>query len=92
MPRLVQVQNDYSDRSFSIVGVTHVDAATAQEFVRARELNFPVLADAGDVRDAYGVDLVWGSAFFLVGPDGTVVEQGLEDGLARLAAELGPAE
>ncbi len=84
----MQVQDTYRDRSFSIVGVTDVDVATAQAFAREHALNFPVLANGKAVREAYGVDLVWGSTFFLIDPAGTIVAQGLEECEERLAMEL----
>lgn len=85
------MQEQYGGHSFSIVGVTTADVETAREFAREHGLNYPVLAEADEVRSALGVDLVWGSAFFLVGPGGAIVAQGLEECEQRLAADLGAA-
>lgn len=90
MPHLVQVQDNYGSQSFSIIGVTDESTESAQRFAERQKLNFPVLADAEPVRDAFGVGLVWGSSFFLIGPDGTIVEQGLDACEVRLGLELGP--
>lgn len=92
MPHLVQVQETYAKQSFSMVGLTDVDPETARAFAREYELNFPVLANGEAVREAYGVDLVWGSSFFLIDPEGTIVAQGLDDCEERLAREFGAAE
>jgi peroxiredoxin len=91
MPHLVKVQENYGSQSFSIVGVTDVDEETAQRFANDQKLNFPILANGEAVREAYGVDLVWGSTFFLIGPDGTIEEQGLDASEVRLGIELGPS-
>ena len=91
MPHLVQVQQSYRDQGFSIVAVTDVERDVAKRFALDNGLNFPILSEAEPVREAYGVDLIWGSAFFLVDPTGTIVEQGLDDCLARVEAELGAA-
>lgn len=89
MPHLVQVQENYGSQSFSIIGITDESTESAQRFAEQQKLNFPVLADAGTVRDAYGVGLVWGSSFFLVDPKGEIVEQGLDACEIRLGQELG---
>ena len=91
MPHLVQVQENYGSQSFSIIGITDESTESAQRFAEQQQLNFPILADAGKVRDAYGVGLVWGSSFFLIDPNGEIVEQGLDASEIRIGQELGPS-
>jgi len=91
MPHLVQVQNEYAKHSFSIVASTDDSVELTQAFADEHAINFPILADAPAVREAYGVGLIWGSSFFLVDPEGQIVAQDLDACEARLAEELGEA-
>jgi peroxiredoxin len=91
MPHLVQVQRDYEDESFSIILVTKATAVEMRAFADRHELNFPVLAEAHETLDAFGVSMIWGSEFYLVDPQGYVVARGVGEAEERLARELSAA-
>ena len=69
-----------------VLGVTSAPAAQAQQFQVENGLNYPVLADAQAVFDAYGVQAVWGSVVYLVDPDGKIAARGIEDVRTRLGS------
>ncbi len=81
MPHLVEVQEELGSESFSLVGVTDAGLEEVEEFAREFELNFPILCDAEAVGEAYGVDLIWGSVFYLVDPERRIVADALVDAL-----------
>ena len=89
MPHLVEVQNKYRDNGLRVVGVTDADRNGAAAFARELGVNYTLLADAEADRDAYGIDLIWGSEIYLVSPDGRIVADGMDDVDERLAKEFG---
>ena len=85
----MQVQETYGGEDFTLVTVTDAPADEAAAFAFEERVTFPVLAGAALTRAAYGVDLIWGSTFFLVDPAGEIVATELEQAEERLAEELG---
>lgn len=83
------MHDTYRDAGFTVLGVTDHPVHDAQRYANKHGMQFPVLANADDVREAYGVALVWGTVVFLVDPDGRVVARDLGDAEQILAAELG---
>lgn len=81
----MEVQRRYGDRSLAVVGVTEASADEACAFARENDLEFPILAEAGDVQEAYGIDAIWGSVVFLIDPDGRVVADSLAAAEAALS-------
>jgi len=78
MPRLVGMQTEYEDMKLSVLGVTDADRALAQNFSEQHQLNFDILAEAPRTREAFGVQMVWGSTHYLVDPSGVIVAKGLD--------------
>ena len=61
---------------------TQADAIAAEfelfQFNREYDLPYPLLAEAQPLLDAYGIELIWGSVFYLIDPDGRVLAADLE--------------
>lgn len=91
MPDMVKVYNDYHGRGFEIVAVamSYDPPEYVTNFVRTRQLPFPVVLDAdGAHAQAFGNVQVTPTSF-LIGPDGRIHEQKLgEIDFARLRALL----
>ena len=88
MPHLVQVQEELGGPDFSLLAITDAPAEEMAAFRERHELNFPILSEAVATREAFGIDLIWGSVFYLVDPEGRVVEDGLERSVERVEDEL----
>ena len=84
MPHLVQMQSDFAGKGAVVLGVTSAPALEAEQFAVEFALNYPVLADAQPVFDAWGVKRIWGSVVYLVDRDGLVRARGLDDVRADL--------
>jgi hypothetical protein len=84
----VEVQERFEGESFSVVGVTHASEEEARAFLEEHEPNYPVALVGEEDFAAFGVELVWGSTFYLVSPEGLLVAEGLGDCEARLEEEL----
>ncbi len=78
------MQSELADKGLMVLGVVRESAAQAQQFQVEYALNYPVLADAQAMFDAYGVDAVWGSVVYLVDADEKIVARGIEDVRTRL--------
>jgi len=59
--------------------VTDEPVGIARDYGARQGLTGPFLADASGVREAWGVDMVWGNVVRLVDPRGVVVAVGLGD-------------
>lgn len=72
MPALEHVYREYKDRGFVVIGVNQEagEEATVRDFVRAREVTFPILMDTGAIAKDYGVFTFPTS--FLIGKDGVI--------------------
>jgi peroxiredoxin len=88
-PHLVEVQDTYKAKGLRLIGVTKATREDTRRFGADQKVNYALLAEAEADQLAYGVKLVWGTRYFLVDPDGTVVAQELDVIEQRLAAELG---
>lgn len=80
------MQSEFEGKGVMVLGVTTAPAAQTQQFQVEHGLNYPVLADAQSLFDAYGVDAVWGSVVYLVDPDQKIVARGIEDVRTRLGS------
>jgi len=81
----VQLQEDFRDKDVRVAGVTWFPAAEAELFATTQALDYPVLAEAQAVFDAWGVEAVWGSVVYLIDADGRVVARGIDRIRAALA-------
>ena len=80
----------YAGPQFSVVGITDEDALLVDEFRRDLALTFPILTSGQAAREAYGIDFIWGSVYFLVDPEGRIVADTLDDAIEVLEASLAP--
>ncbi|MHC4451935.1 MAG: peroxiredoxin family protein [Planctomycetota bacterium] len=74
----MKMQSELADKGVMVLGVTRAPAAQAQQFQVEHGLNYPVLADAQGVFDAYGVEAVWGSVIYLVSSEGKITARGID--------------
>ena len=88
MPHLVEVQNKYRKKGLRVVGVTDVNRDEAQAYAKELGVNYTLLASAEADREAYGIDMIWGSEIYLINPEGRLVADGIEDVDKRLAKEF----
>ena len=77
MPGLVQASLQHPDLPF--MGVTAAERGEAAMFRTDYGLPFPVLAEAPESLDAWGVDFIWGNAVYYVGHTGHVEAQGVRE-------------
>ncbi|MHC4819386.1 MAG: peroxiredoxin family protein, partial [Planctomycetota bacterium] len=56
-----------------VIGVTATGADEARAFAREHGATYPILADADESRKVYGVKVIWGSAAYLIDPQGKIV-------------------
>ena len=89
MPHLVEMQNAYAKKNFTVIGVTAAAREQVAAFGGEQNVNYPMLAAAQADQDAYGVSLVWGTMFFLINPKGEIVSQDLKQIEKQLANKLG---
>ena len=82
------MQEEFGELGLEIIGITDAGRTEAQEFASDQELNFPLVADAPRTREAFGIKMIWGSVVFLVGPDGVIRAESLDDAEERLEEEL----
>ena len=83
------MHKDFSARGVVMAGVTEASVAEAEAFRSEEFLPYPVLADAKTVFEAWGVDALWGSVVYLIGPDGMVLTRGIDECRAELEKRLG---
>jgi peroxiredoxin len=84
MPRLVEMQEEYAELNVQLLGITDAQQGTMAAFTEEHHLNFPLLANAPKTREAFGVNMVWGSTHYLMDPSGKVVAKGLDAAQERL--------
>lgn len=87
-PRVAQLRDDLADHGVIVVGVTSESREDAREFIEVAGGRYPVLANAAADRDAWGVDFVWGSVYYLLDPNGVIVLEGLDAAEDRLRTEF----
>ena len=73
-----------------MLGVTDHDEAAVRQFATAWQVNYPIAFAAERDREAFGIEMVWGSTFYLVDPFGRIVESGFEACMETLAERFGP--
>lgn len=83
MPGLVQASHEHPDLQF--LGVTSADRGDAAMFRDEYAVPFPILAEAQESLDAWGVDFIWGNSVYFVGHAGHIEAQGARDVDALLA-------
>ena len=89
IPRLVQAHTELPADT-ALVGIAAGPEFELFQFAREHRLPYPILAEAEPLMDAYGIDLIWGSVFYLVDPEGRVLAADREPSIeAALAAEAG---
>lgn len=77
MPGLVEASTKHSDLIF--LGVTGAERGEAAMFRTDFGIPFPVLAEAEESFDTWGVDFIWGNAVYYVGHSGHIEAQGARD-------------
>ena len=90
MRHLVRVQEERGGDDFIVVGITDAPADQIEEFRDEHGLNFPVLSEAASTREAFGIEMIWGSEFYLVDPQERIVARGFDASLDELDVRLGP--
>jgi len=82
------MQETFGAKGLTVVGVTEETVEDSRTFAAQHEVNYPILAGSDAPRKAYGIDVIWGSIFYLVSPDGRIVAKGLEESQKVLKARL----
>jgi peroxiredoxin len=75
MPDVVALKKRYGPKGLAVVGITAADREDAEAFVKANGIDFPVLADAEDIVDSYGIPAVDDNYTYLIDPPGVVIAQ-----------------
>ncbi len=88
VPHLVQIGKQYESAGLVVVGVTQVDSAAAEKFQVQRGAHYPLLADATETFEAYGIRKI--PEVFLKDPEGRIVAQGIGFVDEYLSANLKP--
>ena len=88
IPRLVQVHSELPADT-ALVGIAAGPEFELFQFAQEHRLPFPILAEAEPLMDAYGIDLIWGSVFYLVDAEARVLAADLEPSIAA-ALEASP--
>lgn len=87
MPHLVEMAERYEGK-LVVIGVTAAGVAEALEFAQAHGATYPILAEADETRKVYGVKVIWGSAAYLIDPQGRIVADRYADLESALAGNL----
>ncbi len=74
------------EQNVSLVGVTEADEPTVEAYVWQHGWGFPILANASEAHQAWGVRMIWGNVVKLVDPDGRVAAEGIGSAAKVLAA------
>ncbi|MHC4375313.1 MAG: peroxiredoxin family protein [Planctomycetota bacterium] len=70
----------------ALVGIAARPEFELFQFAQKHRLPYPILAEAEPLMDAYGIDLIWGSVFYLIDPEGRVLAADLEPSVAAAHA------
>jgi peroxiredoxin len=84
----VQIQETFGGKGLTVVGVTEETVEDSRTFAAQHQVNYPILAGSDGPRKAFGIDVIWGSIFYLVSPDGRIVAKGLDESCEILKARL----
>ena len=76
MAEVLALKKRFGPKGLAVVGVTASDMEGAAAFAKEVGIDFPVLADAEDVIDSYGIPSVNENHTYLIDPPGVVVAQG----------------
>jgi len=87
VPHLVEMQERYEGQ-LVVIGVTAADVEEAKAFAREHGATYPILADADQTREVYGIRVIWGSAAYLIDPQGRIVADQFGDIAPALAENL----
>ncbi|MGC2333934.1 MAG: TlpA disulfide reductase family protein [Candidatus Acidiferrales bacterium] len=89
IPWLIQFQNKYKDRGFTVIGVSMDDAGwkVVRPFLAEKQMNYPVVVGTDNVSKRYNIQSL--PATFLIGRDGKIAASrvGDVDNTARAAYE-----
>jgi peroxiredoxin len=82
------MQETFGAKGLKVVGVTEETVEDTRTFAEQHRVNYPILAGSDGPRKAYGIDVIWGSIYYLVSPDGQIVAKGLDESREILKARL----
>lgn len=71
----MQMAAKYEGLGLRVIAITEASVADAMRFVVEHGAPFPVLAEAREVREAFRIELIWGSPMFLIDRAGIVVAE-----------------
>lgn len=91
VPHLVQMQEKWGPKGLTIMAITDSDRAAAEAFAAANNVTYPIRVSGVELREAYGVSMVWGTVTYLVNPAGKVVASDIDEFDGLLTAALIPA-
>lgn len=83
------MRNEYDAELLDVIAVSAEPEVMVRAYAEGQGLNHPVLADAADLRDAYGVDVIWGLPTFLIDAEGRIVAEGIDSVERRVREVLG---
>ncbi len=75
IPEVLALKKKYAPQGLSVVGITAADREDAEAFVKDNKIDFPVLVEANDVVDSYGIPAVDENYTYLIDPPGVVIAQ-----------------
>jgi len=75
MADVLDLKARFGKRGLAVVGVTASDKEDTEAFIKETGINFPVLADAEDVVDSFGIPAVDENHTYLINPPGVIVAQ-----------------
>jgi peroxiredoxin len=75
LPHLVQTAEQHSGDGLMVLGVTDSSVDDTLQFLEDESLPFAILADAGAVREAWQVGVIWGSPSYLLDEGGQIVAE-----------------
>jgi peroxiredoxin len=75
MAEVLDLKKRFGPKGLAVVGVTASDREDVEAFIKETGIDFPVLADAEDVVDSYGIPAVDENHTYLINPPGVVVAQ-----------------
>jgi peroxiredoxin Q/BCP len=84
MTEVMNFKKRYAAKGVSVIGVTASDKEDTAAFIQETGIDFPVLADAEDIVDSYGIPAVEENHTYLVNPPGVIVAQSDLDAASRI--------
>ena len=75
MADVLDLKARFGKKGLAVVGVTASDKEDTEAFIKETGIDFPVLADAEDVVDSFGIPAVDENHTALINPPGVIVAQ-----------------